>query len=98
MAVTRVSISPKEGGPNDAPSINAQSGEFTNRKFSGSGSDTDIMTSSARAYVSAINKLLSWNARRSQKLAADQTKLDADEGKITSESVAAEPMPVTEIA
>jgi len=98
MAVTRVTISPKEGGPNDAPSINAQSGEFTNRKFSGSGSDTDIMTSSARAYVSAINKLLSWNARRSQKLAADQTKLDADEGKITSESVAAEPMPVTEIA
>jgi len=98
MAVTRVTISPKEGGPNDAPSINAQSGEFTNRKFSGSGSDTDIMTSSARAYVSAINKLLSWNARRSQKLAADQTKLDADEGKITSESVAAEPMSVTEIA
>jgi 2-isopropylmalate synthase len=96
MAVTRVTIAPKEGGPNDAPSINAQSGEFKNRKFSGSGSDTDIMTSSARAYVSAINKLLSWNARRSQKMAADQT--NADEGKITSESVAAEPMPVTEIA
>ena len=34
------------------------------RKFSGSGSDTDIMISSARAYISAVNKLLSWNARR----------------------------------
>ena len=34
------------------------------RRFSGSGSDTDIITSSARAYVSAINKLLRWNMRR----------------------------------
>ena len=34
------------------------------RRFSGSGSDTDILTSSARAYVSALNKLLSWTKRR----------------------------------
>lgn len=66
MATTRVVIEPKQGGPNDAPSINAQSGLSKNRKFSGSGSDTDIITSSARAYVSALNKLLSWNIRRNQ--------------------------------
>jgi len=64
--VTRVSISAVEGGPNDVPSIHSQSGIFKNRKFSGSGSDSDIITSSARAYVSALNKLLSWSARRSQ--------------------------------
>lgn len=64
FAVTRVSISPREGGPNDVPSIHSQNGVFKNRKFSGSGSDTDIMISSARAYISAVNKLLSWNARR----------------------------------
>jgi len=34
------------------------------RRFSGQGSDTDIITSSARAYVSALNKLLSWTMRR----------------------------------
>lgn len=66
LAVTRVSISAVEGGPNDVPSIHSQSGIFKNRKFSGSGSDSDIITSSARAYVSALNKLLSWSARRSQ--------------------------------
>jgi 2-isopropylmalate synthase len=60
-----VSVSPNEGGPNDTPSVHAQGGVYKNRKFSGSGSDTDIITSSARAYVSAVNKLLSWNARRS---------------------------------
>lgn len=95
MAVTRVTIAPKEGGPNDSVSIHSQSGKLEARKFSGSGSDTDIMTSSARAYVSALNKLLTWNARRSQQTA--EQGANSDEGKITSESVAAEPMPVTEI-
>eukprot|EP00934_Nitzschia_sp_Nitz4_P006648 Nitzschia sp. Nitz4//scaffold66_size103028//72209//74243//NITZ4_004506-RA/size103028-snap-gene-0.143-mRNA-1//-1//CDS//3329556374//6638//frame0 len=66
MAVTRVNVAAKEGGPNDVPSMHSQVGTFRNRKFSGSGSDSDIITSSARAYVSALNKLLSWNARRSQ--------------------------------
>lgn len=61
-----MSVSPNEGGPNDVPSVHAQSGVYKNRKFSGSGSDTDIITASARAYVSAVNKLLSWNARRIQ--------------------------------
>merc|ERR1712106_1235311 len=31
------------------------------RRFSGAGSDTDIVISSARAYTSALNKMLSWN-------------------------------------
>lgn len=53
--------------------MNAQSEISKNRRFSGSGSDTDIITSSARAYVSALNKLLSWNMRRSQKLNGEST-------------------------
>ena len=96
MAVTRVTIAPKEGGPNDSVAINSQSGNLVARKFSGSGSDTDIMTSSARAYVSALNKLLTWNIRRSQK--ATEQGANSDEGQITSESVAAEPMQVAETA
>lgn len=66
LATTRVSISPKSGGPNDSPSLQPQSGLRRNRKFSGSGSDTDIITSSARAYISALNKLLMWNMRRKE--------------------------------
>jgi len=94
MAVTRVTIAPKEGGPNDALSIHSQSGQLESRKFSGSGSDTDIMTSSARAYVSALNKLLTWNARRSQQAAKD----DDNNNDIDLKSVAAGPMPVAKSA
>jgi len=97
MAVTRVSISPKEGGPNDTPSIHSQSGQFKNRKFSGSGSDTDIMTSSARAYVSALNKLLSWNARRAEQAAAENLE-EESHSNINSQSIPSKPMAVTEIA
>jgi len=64
LATTRVVIKPKEGGPNDSPSLCAQTSLSKNKKFSGSGSDTDIITSSARAYTSALNKLLTWKMRR----------------------------------
>lgn len=94
LAVTRVSISPIEGGPNDVPSIHSQNGIFKNRKFSGSGSDTDIITSSARAYVSALNKLLSWNARRTQKQQVEED--DNDNGNIGN-AEPAEPMQVTHV-
>lgn len=72
------------------PSIHSQSGVFKNRKFSGSGSDTDIITASARAYVSAVNKLLSWNARRTQ-------RNDADTDGNIGEAVPAEPELVNEV-
>ena len=94
LAVTRVSISPKEGGPNDIPSIHSQNGIYKNRKFSGSGSDSDIITSSARAYVSALNKLLSWNARRS--LQALEDEKEADNSGIGN-AQPARPMAVSEV-
>ena len=95
LAVTRVSISPKAGGPNDVPSIHSQGGIFKNRKFSGSGSDTDIITSSARAYVSALNKLLSWNARRAMQQVEDEAK--ADEESRVGNAQPARPMEVAEV-
>jgi 2-isopropylmalate synthase len=68
LATTRVVISPKQGGVNDGLSIamDAQSGIGKTRKFSGAGSDGDICVSSARAYVAALNKMLSWAIRRNQ--------------------------------
>ena len=86
MAVTRVTIAPKEGGPNDSQSIHSQSGVLEARKFSGSGSDTDIMTSSARAYVSALNKLLTWNARRVMQ-ASNEGKVDSNSVEVEAEQV-----------
>jgi 2-isopropylmalate synthase len=72
LATTRVVLSPVVGGPNDnSPLISKE------RKFSGSGSDTDIVTSSARAYVSALNKLLSWTMRRQ----AQEDDSSSDDGK-----------------
>jgi len=70
LATTRVQITPIEGGPNDSLSLHSQSGVSRNRKFSGSGSDTDIITASARAYTSALNKLLTWNVRRREQEAS----------------------------
>jgi 2-isopropylmalate synthase len=55
---------PTVNGPNDSAVMDAQTSQLREKKFSGSGSDTDIITSSARAYVSALNKLLTWKMRR----------------------------------
>lgn len=71
LATTRVSISAKLGGPNESTAIQPQTGIARNRKFSGTGSDTDIIVSSARAYTSALNKLLVWNIRRKEQEAAN---------------------------
>jgi 2-isopropylmalate synthase len=73
LATTRVTIAPKSGGPNDkndmASSLHSQLGEQQrHRSFSGTGSDNDIITSSARAYTSALNKLLQWNNIRLVKM------------------------------
>jgi 2-isopropylmalate synthase len=86
LATTRVTIAPKAGGPNDLSAMNAQTGIFKNRKFSGAGSDTDIVVSSARAYVSAINKLLSWSMRRN----AQSTELESSDSGPSAEVVVIE--------
>jgi len=91
MAVTRVTIAPKEGGPNDSLSIHSQSGQLKNRSFSGSGSDTDIMTSSARAYVSALNKLLTWNARRMEQASRHESDAETEVKAVESETMQVAP-------
>lgn len=55
---------PTIDGPNDSTVLDAQTSQLREKKFSGAGSDTDIITSSARAYVSALNKLLTWKMRQ----------------------------------
>lgn len=95
LATTRVSICPNVGGPNDSPSIHSQTGMNRDRKFSGTGSDTDIVTSSARAYVSALNKLLKWNMRKRER---DESKADVANGSSFADLQAVEPMIVEEVS
>merc|ERR1719203_1996768 len=64
LANGKVVITPSPEGHHTSTSTHAQTGITKNKKFSGSGSDTDVVIASGRAYVSALNKLLSWRLRR----------------------------------
>jgi len=63
LAITQVRIVAKMDGDSSYMALNSQSGTKVEKKFSGTGSDTDVVVSSARAYTSALNKLLSWKKR-----------------------------------
>mmetsp|Transcript_50483 Transcript_50483/g.68641 ORF Transcript_50483/g.68641 Transcript_50483/m.68641 type:complete len:642 (-) Transcript_50483:532-2457(-) len=67
LAVTRVSVSMNQDYENvlHSASIHAD-GETRKRKFSGVGSDFDVVVSSARAYTAALNKLISWSGSSSR--------------------------------
>mmetsp|Transcript_25592 Transcript_25592/g.32187 ORF Transcript_25592/g.32187 Transcript_25592/m.32187 type:complete len:288 (+) Transcript_25592:870-1733(+) len=63
MATTKVIVMPTPGTQLESTSLHA-SGSLSSKRFSGTGSDTDVVVSSARAYVNAVNKLINWNLRR----------------------------------
>ncbi|MBK6325317.1 MAG: 2-isopropylmalate synthase [Chloroflexi bacterium] len=56
VAETTIRIQPENGG--SAYSLNPQTNQPFLRTFSGHGASTDIVVSSARAYISALNKML----------------------------------------
>lgn len=85
LAITRVTIEPEENGNLRSSSIHAQSGR-KKRLFSGVGSDTDVVVSSARAYTSALNKLLSWNVRRTEKIPSESNGSVVENAKLVSPS------------
>jgi len=78
VATTRVVISPDQQG--QSFSTHAQTGFTTSRKFSGSGSDTDVVVSSARAYISALNKLLSFGLRQKKEQVYNDKVQDENSG------------------
>jgi 2-isopropylmalate synthase len=59
-----VQVAPAAGGvAGAAPATrHAQTGAMQQRTFSGSGTDEDIVVSSSRAYVSALNKMIGCDA------------------------------------
>eukprot|EP00246_Nothoceros_aenigmaticus_P014134 TRINITY_DN5220_c0_g1_i1.p1 TRINITY_DN5220_c0_g1~~TRINITY_DN5220_c0_g1_i1.p1 ORF type:complete len:231 (+),score=64.67 TRINITY_DN5220_c0_g1_i1:94-786(+) len=58
IAHTRVLIS----GNKTHAATHAQTGESTQRTFSGSGAGVDVVVSSVRAYISALNKVLGFGS------------------------------------
>ncbi|CAG9466221.1 unnamed protein product [Pedinophyceae sp. YPF-701] len=62
MAHTRVTI---KAGDRSAMAVSAQ-GVTKERSFSGQGADEDIVVSSARAYTSALNKMIGWLAAQAK--------------------------------
>jgi 2-isopropylmalate synthase len=58
-------------GENDNPAFHPQTGAFYARTFSGHGASTDIIVASARAYISALNKML---AAREEKASTIEQK------------------------
>lgn len=77
LATTRVSIRPKDNGMLE----NAQ-GRMAQRNFGGNGADSDIVVASVRAYVSALNKLITF--LRVQQETAEEAALTSESGSMES--------------
>ncbi|CAL8462098.1 g1629 [Coccomyxa elongata] len=80
LASTRVSIRPVGGHADQGFVMHAQGGS-TQRTFSGSGANEDIVVASARAYVSALNKLIAFMAA-GQRAAAASAPASADDHEL----------------
>jgi len=91
MAHTRVTIQVHSGSENsrNSSTISAQGG-MQERLFTGTGADEDIVVSSARAYVTALNKLIGFVASSQKAERHAKSKKDAQNNQSSvSESVTA---------
>jgi 2-isopropylmalate synthase len=76
LATTRVQVAAAADAPGGAAAAaatstrHAQTGAMQQRTFSGSGTDEDIVCSSTRAYVSALNKMIGYAAEKANAASA----------------------------
>ncbi|WJZ88009.1 hypothetical protein VitviT2T_007345 [Vitis vinifera] len=70
IATTRVLIR----GEKNHTLTNALTGETVHRSFSGTGAGMDIVVSSVRAYISALNKMLGFKDQSKPKVSADRSQ------------------------
>ncbi|KAK3183614.1 hypothetical protein Dsin_030900 [Dipteronia sinensis] len=73
IATTRVLIR----GDNNPTSTHAVTGEMVQRTFSGSGAGMDIVVSSIKAYIGALNKMLGFKDQLQTKTSKERTTLKA---------------------
>lgn len=74
LAQTRVAIRPAASAnvPGAMMKANVQTGNIEARTFMSTGADTDIVVSSARAYVAAINRMIAFMRENAEKVARDE--------------------------
>jgi 2-isopropylmalate synthase len=87
LAQTRVVIRPAGRMAGEGFVQNYKGGR-TQRTFSGSGADEDIVTSSARAYVSAMNKMIAFISAKSAAVGESSDEVAAGEEKEEPQAVA----------
>ena len=87
LAQTRVVIKPSGNMANDGFVQSAQ-GRVTQRSYSGTGADEDIVVSSARAYVSALNKMIGYLNTQPQVKPTAQASFDESSASATTPIVA----------
>lgn len=87
LAQTRVVIKPSGNLANDGFVQSAQ-GRVTQRSYSGTGADEDIVVSSARAYVSALNKMIGYLNTQPQVKPTAQASFDESSASATTPVVA----------
>ncbi|KAI6699214.1 hypothetical protein NL676_019333 [Syzygium grande] len=73
IATTRVLIR----GENNHTSTHALTGETVHRTFSGAGSSMDIVVSSVKAYIGALNKMLGFMEQTPSEVPAERTPVSA---------------------
>nr|UZU57554.1 citramalate synthase 2 [Selenicereus undatus] len=81
IATTRVLIRAEAG-----VTSTHSSGETVNRTFSGSGSEMDIVVSSIRAYISALNKLLGYKNKPNQRVSPGNSHVSAASASVAAAS------------
>ena len=92
LAQTRVAIRPNQESnvPGAMMKANVQTGNLEARTFTSTGADTDIVVSSARAYVAAINRMISFMRENAEKVAREEAEAAAaEEAKEAEEAEAA---------
>lgn len=91
LAQTRVAIRPAASSnvPGAMMKANVQTGNIEARTFMSTGADTDIVVSSARAYVAAINRMIAFMRENAEKVARDEAAAAVAEEAEEAEAAAA---------
>ncbi|KAL4427300.1 hypothetical protein ABPG77_003209 [Micractinium sp. CCAP 211/92] len=102
LVCTRVTVKPAEEELEGGGMATVNQGRLAERRFHGSGADEDIIMSSARAYISALNKAIAYLAakkqistlRKAAGPAADETVPAVSPGTTHGAATAPSPPPV----
>jgi 2-isopropylmalate synthase len=83
LATTRVTIKPTDESTAETITNNQTEAKGT-RTFTATGADTDIVVSSARAYLSALNRMLTSSAKSGKSSSSSSSSAESNGAKVVS--------------